>query len=151
MTSNAHCFFIVSWNVCGLGDSDKCSAVRNVFYDAKPSIICIQESKLADINLFKAKSILPPNFSSSFVHAPADGSRGGIITAWDSSLFTLLNHLVRPHTLTTTFACNASDLDFTVTNTYGPSDHALSLPYLQHLRELHPLVSRPWILLGDFI
>jgi exonuclease III len=150
MNSNNRCFHIVLWNVRGLGDSDKCNIVRNVFIDAKPSIICIQESKLAAIDLFKAKSFLPPPFSSAFVYAPAGRSRGGIVTAWDPSLFTLLSHFQKPHTLTTKFACNASDLDFTITNTYGPSDHATSLPFLQCLRELPPLIGGSWILLGDF-
>jgi hypothetical protein len=46
--------------------------------------------------------------------------------------------------------CNATNLDFTITNTYGPSDHAGSLPFLPNLQDLTPLISGPWILLGDF-
>lgn len=77
MNSNTRPFLVVSWNVRGLGDSDKCNLVRNVFTDAKPSVICIQETKLASIDLFKAKSFLPTNFAASFVLAPAEGTRGG--------------------------------------------------------------------------
>jgi exonuclease III len=76
MNQNSRCFYIVSWNVRGLGDSDKCGVVRDVFTDAKPSIICLQETKLDTINLFKAKAFLPINFSSSYVFAPTDGTRG---------------------------------------------------------------------------
>jgi exonuclease III len=150
MNSNSCPFLVVSWNVRGLGDSDKCNLVRNVFSDAKPSVICIQETKLATIDLFKAKSFLPTNFATSFVLAPAEGTRGGLLTAWDASFFSLDSHFLKPHTLTTALTCNATSLDFTITNTYGPSDHAGSLPFLQNLQDLTHLISGPWILLGDF-
>lgn len=76
MNSNVRSFVVVSWNTRGLGDPDKCNLVRNVLFDAKPSVICIQETKLASVDLFKAKTFLPPNIASSFVFAPAIGSRG---------------------------------------------------------------------------
>ena len=123
MNSNNRSFYIVSWNVRSLGDSDKCSIVRNAFCDAKPSIVCIQETKLATIDIFKAKSFLPANLSSSHVFAPMDGTGGGILTAWDPALFSLEFFSLKPHTLTTSLSCNATNLDFTITNTYGPSDH----------------------------
>jgi len=87
-----HCnrsFYFVSWNVRGLGDSDKCGIVRNAICDVKPSIVCLQETKLQNIDFFKAKSFLPSNLASSHVCAPADGTRGGILTAWDPALFSL--------------------------------------------------------------
>lgn len=52
-------FHVVSWNVRGLGDSDKCKVVRTLFSDVKPSFICIQESKLAQLNNFKSQTFLP--------------------------------------------------------------------------------------------
>jgi exonuclease III len=107
--------------------------VRNAFCDAKPSIVCLQETKLESIDVFKAKSFLPTNIASTFVFAPADGTRGGILTAWDPALFSLQSSLLKPHTLTTSSSCNATNLDFSVTNTYGPSDHSGSLLYLQNL------------------
>lgn len=118
------CFHIVSWNVRGLGDSDKCKVVRTVFSDAKPSFICIQETKLALIDLFKAQTFLPPPFSSSFVFSLAHGTRGGLLTAWDPALFSLTSQHSSSYCLTTTFACNASDYDLSITNVYGPADHA---------------------------
>jgi hypothetical protein len=75
-----------------------------------------------------------------------------MLTAWDPALFTLKQHFIRPHTLITVFVCNASDLDFTVTNTYGPSDSGGSLPFLHGMRDFitQTLIQGPWILLGDF-
>jgi len=150
MNSNNRCFNVVFWNVRGLGDSDKCNLVRRVFLDARPNIVCIQESKLAEIDAFKAKTFLPTSLSNSFVLSPAAGTHGGLVTAWDPTIFTLQSHFLKPYTLTTVFTCNASNLDFTVTNTYGPADHTASASFLQHLRDLHPIINGPWILLGDF-
>ena len=95
-------------------------------------------------NLFFLQASRPP-LSSLRRTAPR-----GILTAWDRSLFSLQNFFIKPHTLTTAFNCNASNLDFTITNTYGPSDHSGSLPFLQNLRDLPPLIHGSWILLGDF-
>ena len=144
------CFNVVSWNVRGLSDSDKCKVVRNVFSDAKPSIICIQESKLALLNNFKSKTFLPQPFSSSYVYSPADGSRGGLITAWDPTLFSLISQHSNPYSLTTKFACNASDHDLQITNVYGPADHSFSNLFLDSLCVVHQHISGPWILIGDF-
>jgi exonuclease III len=113
-------------------------------------IVCLQETKLQNIDLFKAKSFLPSNLASSYVCAPADGTRGGILTAWDPVLFSLQNFFLKPHTLTTSLVCNATNLDFSITNAYGPSDHSGSLPFLRNLVDLLPLIPGPWILLGDF-
>lgn len=150
MNLNNRSFNFVSWNVRGLGDSDKCSIVRNALCDVMPSLICFQETKLHEINFFKARSILPVNMASSFIFAPADGSRGGMLTAWDPALFSLQNHFAKPHSLTTVFSCNATNLDFAITNVYGPSDHRGSLPFLQSLNELPSLIAVPWFLFGDF-
>jgi len=144
------CFHIVSWNVRGLGDSDKCQVVRNVFSNAKPSFICIQESKLAHFNIFKAQTFLPQPFSSSFVSVPAEGTRGGLITAWDPTLFSLTSHQSNNYCLTTSFTCNASACDLSITNVYGLSDHRFSTPFLQSLGDVRNLIHGPWILIGDF-
>ena len=150
MNPNNHCFYIVSWNVRGLDDPDKCTIVRNALRDANPSLVCLQETKLACINAFKAKSILPSNLSSSFVFAPADGTRGGMLIAWDPSLFSIQNSFNKPYTITAKLRSTTSNLDFTITNAYGPSDHTLSNAFLQHLQELPMVIQGPWIVLGDF-
>jgi exonuclease III len=140
----------VSWNVRGLGNSDKCGIVRNAICDVMPAIVCLQETKLHTIDAFKAKSFLPPKFASSFVFKPADGSRGGILTAWDPALFSLQNSSVDLHSLSTSLSCNATNLDLAITNCYGPSDHSGSLPFLSSLVDMLPLIQGPWIILGDF-
>jgi len=139
---------VISWNVRGLGDLDKCNLVRNAFRDVNPVIVCLQETKLPEIDFFKAATFLPVGFS--YVFSPSDGARGGILTAWDPNIFSLTHDFIKPYSLTCSFSCNLTNLDFSVTNTYGPSDHSFSLAYLQHLENLPPLIAGPWLILGDF-
>ncbi|CAN6162275.1 unnamed protein product [Urochloa humidicola] len=150
MSSSVKTFTVMSWNVRGLGDSDKCDVVRDAFSAANPSVICIQETKLHDVSLSKARSFLPPSHARSLHFISAAGSRGGILTAWHDSSFTLESFITRRHTLTTVLSSTTSDHLLTVTNVYTPSDHRDSAEFLDGLRELKPHVQGPWLLAGDF-
>jgi hypothetical protein len=69
---------------------DKCDAVRDTISVSHPHIVCLQESKLDSPDAFKCKSFLPA-YLSAFAFSPADGSRGGIITAWNPDTVTGTN------------------------------------------------------------
>lgn len=140
----------MSWNVRGLGDSDKCTVVRDAIFSASPSIACLQESKLSEISSFKAKTFLPRNLVDSFIFNSASGSRGGIVTTWDPSSLSLASWISHRYSLTSVFNSTTSDHQISVTNVYGPADHRDSWAFLDDLLELIPLISGPWIITGDF-
>lgn len=140
---------IVSWNVRGLGDDDKCVDVRDVFSSCHPTIVFIQESKLNAIPPSKFKSFLPANLSGH-CFLPADGTRGGIVTAWNEAQLTLVSSHVSTYSLTCVLSYAAADIQLTLTNVYGPSDHSYTSAFLDELRDLAPLVSGAWLLAGDF-
>jgi len=119
-----------------------------VILSANLVIVCLQETKLSDIGYFKAKTFLPTDFQFAF--KPSEGSRGGIVTAWNPNIFSLTDHFIKPYSITCALSCNLSNLDINVTNTYGPSNHTESPGYLQFICELPPLIAGPWLLLGDF-
>jgi exonuclease III len=54
---------ILIWNVRGLGDDDKNETVHKTLDEAKTDLICLQETKLIDISLFKARNFLPASFT----------------------------------------------------------------------------------------
>ena len=143
-------FNVFSWNTRGLGDYDKCIVVRNAIKAASPSVACLQETKLNDISCFKAKTFLPPNLATNWFFAPCDGSRGGILTAWDHRFWSASGRIDLQYSITTTLSSTISNCDFTLTNVYAPSDHRLSNIFLAELRSLLPLVSGPWVIIGDF-
>ena len=140
---------IVSWNVRGLGEDEKCIAVRDTLVTCHPTVACIQETKLSAISPPKFRSFLPANLGGHCFLA-ADGSRGGVTTTWDDSQLTLLSADIRSFSVTTTLTAALSDLTFTLTNVYAPSDHQQTPEFLDELREIAGIVTGPWIIAGDF-
>ncbi|XP_071677171.1 uncharacterized protein [Lolium perenne] len=138
-----------SWNVRGLGDEDKCHLVRDSVASALPSVMCFQESKLSHLDAAKARSFLPATLAD-FAVVDANGSRGGLVTAWDGRMLSLSNTIARVFSLTTTLSSTTTDLSLTVTNVYAPADHSLTSQFVDEMLALLPLVSGPWIILGDF-
>lgn len=68
MSNGVRNLTVMPWNVRGLGDSDKCTVVRDAIFSASPSIACLQERKLSEISAFKENTFLPrtlriPSFS----------------------------------------------------------------------------------------
>lgn len=58
--------FVMSWNVRGLGDPDKCTIVHDAISDASPTIVCLQETKLHDMPHTKTHSFLPSKLANNF-------------------------------------------------------------------------------------
>ena len=102
MNANSVSYAVLSWNVRGLGDSDKCKTVRDTLVSSRADIICIQESKLHEVSPSKAREFLPTPLSD-FQVVDADGLRGGLVTAWNARSLSLSSSLHRKHTLTLFF------------------------------------------------
>lgn len=72
---------ILSWNVRGLNDHKKRTIIKGCINRWKPSVICIQETKMESINekiigsIWKADNI-------DWKYLPAKGSAGGILIMW---------------------------------------------------------------------
>ena len=58
---------ILSWNVRGLGENDKCSLVRDTITSCCPRVVCLQETKLPSLSSFKLRSFLPTNLKDHSV------------------------------------------------------------------------------------
>lgn len=140
---------VLFWNMQGLGDPDKCGLVRDALVAADPSVACLQESKLADVDAQKACSFLPSRLSP-FVAKNADGRRGEILTAWDPALFDLVSSSSSVFSLTVVLASTTSPLSFAITNVYAPSDHSLTAEFAADLSAVAATISVAWLVLGDF-
>ncbi|TVU18766.1 hypothetical protein EJB05_34879, partial [Eragrostis curvula] len=149
MSNNVKLIRVVSWNVRGLGESDKCTNVRDALSSLTPSILCIQETKLATLDRFKACTFLPAGFTS-IERIDADGSRGGILTAWNPAAFTITAATRSTYALTVTLASTHTDLEFTLTNVYAPADHRHTTAFLDELHALSLSFQGPWTIVGDF-
>ncbi|CAN6209153.1 unnamed protein product [Urochloa humidicola] len=149
MNSNTVNYSLLTWNVRGLGDSDKCKSVRDVLLAAKLDIACLQETKLVGTDSSKARAFLPTSLSA-FSCVDADGTRGGLITAWNACSVTMTSVLTRDRSLTVFFSSTASDYAFAVTNVYAPADHSESQAFLLELEALAAHIPGNWVIAGDF-
>ena len=150
-SSSNHSLSIMSWNVRGLGDLDKCNVVREAIISANPSIMCIQKSKLHDIDRFKVKTFLPTQFAQTFIFLPAIGSRGGIITAWNPISWCCTGSTTKKnHSLTITLSSTLSDFTLAITNVYGPSDHRHTNAFLLELLDISTQMNDHWVIIEDF-
>jgi exonuclease III len=71
---------ILSWNVCGLNARARQDNVRTLVTDLRPSIVCLQETKLDVVPQNLVYSMLGINFHD-YAYLPASNTRGGILIA----------------------------------------------------------------------
>ena len=90
---------IIFWNVRGLNSGAKRTAVRSVISAAAPTIVCLQETKLAPVSDAIVVDTLGPSVEDYFF-LPADGTRGGILLAWQRDTISLSNPLIGEHHMT---------------------------------------------------
>lgn len=142
-------FSFTFWNVRGLGDNSKCDDVLAELLSLKPSITFLHETKLQSITRQKSRCFLPSNISD-FHFKPANGSAGGILTAFNNRLFTLQSYSIRTFSHSSTITLRANNETFCVTNVYAPTNHDQKPEFLNELKSIAPDGNMPWIVLGDF-
>jgi hypothetical protein len=71
---------LLLWNVRGLHARSYRDTVRQLIAAEKPSLVCLQETKLHVIIDFNVMQILSARFD--YAYLLADGTRGGILVTW---------------------------------------------------------------------
>jgi hypothetical protein len=82
-----------------------------------------------------------------FLHA--DGTRGGILLAWKSTLVSISN----PHYLNNAITMcigGAVNNGWWFTGVYGPQADVEKCLFLQELKDISDLHPGPWAMMGDF-
>jgi exonuclease III len=130
-------YILMSWNICGLGQNDKCDAVHDAISVSRPHIVCLQESKLDSATMAKCQTFLPP-YLSEFSAVPANNTMGGLITAWNPAVLKAGNLVPGAYTLSIPFYSTTSDYSFHLTNVYAPSNHGETDVFLVELSNLQP-------------
>jgi hypothetical protein len=88
-------FTLLNWNVCGLNAPVKRSVVRDMIKAVHATVVCIQETKLSQLDARTVAEMLGPQFQASFSFLPSVGSSGGILFAVSDDYFKLISS---PHT-----------------------------------------------------
>lgn len=142
-------FNILSWNVRGLNDLAKRRCIRSVVSTFNRSVVCLQESKVN----FVSQSFLRSCCGSSIDRCqflPAVGASGGLITCWNSKIFSCSEVLIRKHSLTLLLTYSASGKCFYLTNVYGPPTWNGKDEFCSELLNLVSICSPSWVICGDF-
>ena len=137
------------WNVRGLNDRARRSVVRSLLAAHRPSLVCLQETKISDRVADFAIEILGTTFQYDFV--PSVGASGGILLAWASPAWEVSNVWKGRFSLSVQLTRPGS-VDFTwwLTTVYGPQLDFDKAQFLDELREFRAVTEGPWLLCGDF-
>ncbi len=142
-------FKFLTWNVRGHNGREKCSVVRTIVRNCRCGVICLQETKLAYTTLSKFNSFRGFNIRE-FHTLDAVGTRGGLLTAWNPSLFDCVSESAGVFSLSTVLKRRVDGITLTISNVYGPTFTTRKEAFLQELRDLSSRVVGVWALLGDF-
>ena len=139
---------VLVWNVQGLNTPVRRTAICQVVVAAKPSVVCFQESKLEVVTLDVIRHCMGNRFED-FFYLPADGTRGGIILAWDATQVALSNPHYTDNTLTVLVKPHDGS-HWWLTGVYGPHLDAEKVAFMEELCEIRDLHAGPWSIVGDF-
>ena len=140
---------IVFWNVRGLHSKAKRTAVRSVISSVSLNIVCLQETKLDNIDQFTA-AFLGGHRLRSFAQRPTNGTRGGILLLWDDLLVEISNITTTTFCISAMVRVRESGAIFNVTSIYGPTDPALKDAFFAELLSQKPTTGVAWLATGDF-
>lgn len=114
---------ILSWNVRGLNARARQDAVCTLVDGIRPSIVCLQETKLDVIPQTLIMSMLGSAFAE-FAYLPASNTCGGILIAGRQSDVAFVDVLVGCFSITVSVVSAAQDegtsSNWWLTSVYGP-------------------------------
>lgn len=139
---------ILIWNARGLNQKARRDSVRDVIMSVNADIVCIQETKIANMSQHLLLSVLGSAYDKSIV-LPAIGTRGGILLAWRGNVCQAIASRVDTFLVSMLFA-EQEGRNWWFTGVYGPQEDNEKVLFLQELRDIRSLCSGPWLVAGDF-
>lgn len=109
----------VSWNLRGANNVISRFLVRNLVASSKPALLCLQETKsLAWTD--KSVKTLGMGSSIGWAELPSQGLSGGLLTVWNSEVFTVFETVKSSNWLMIKGQCEVNGKHFTCINVYSP-------------------------------
>jgi exonuclease III len=139
---------ILVWNIRGLNANACRDALRELVVAERPSIVCLQETKVAIISNSDVLQFIGHGFD--YFYRPTDGTRGGIHMAWQPSTWVVSNTSMHTYSISPRLRHNSGGEYWWLTLVYGPSDDVDKPNFLTELHELRLVCSGPWLLCGNF-
>jgi exonuclease III len=110
---------ILIWNVRGLNSRSHCDTVRELIRAERPSIVCLQETKLSVISEFDVIQIISVGFD--YYYLSAVGTHGGILVAWRSSTWSVSLSSHRAFLVSIKIKHISQEEGWWLTSVYGPA------------------------------
>lgn len=145
---NAQPLKMLVWNVRGLNNPARRTAIAQVVLEANPAIVCFQETKMELVTLDIVKHCLGNKFEE-FFYLPAIGTRGGILLACDATVVALSH----PHYTSNTLSALVKPCEgqeWWITGVYGPQLDAEKIEFMQEIVDVRELQAGPWMIVGNF-
>nr|CAD1823673.1 unnamed protein product [Ananas comosus var. bracteatus] len=142
-------FRFLSWNVRGLNDPSKCTVIKSFIRNAKCCVVCLQETKISSISPTKFHTICGFHLQD-FRALDAVGTKGGLLTAWNPSLFECLEDWGGSFSLNVVLKRKRDGSVFMLSNIYGPTCASLKAAFFRELRYLGQRSRGVWAAMGDF-
>ncbi|GMJ09856.1 hypothetical protein HRI_004654800 [Hibiscus trionum] len=140
---------IISWNIRGLGRSEKASAVRRLFLQKKPKILFLQETKMQvfSISLFRRLGV---KHDLDKIFSPSEGSAGGLMCVWDKDFFSVSDKVVARRFIALFGQIKGSQVPYGFLNIYGSSVESEKASFFTELKSFMENYQVTWVLGGDF-
>jgi exonuclease III len=111
----------LSWNVRGLGGSEKRKEVKELVREKYHFVLCLQETKMQSIDDFLCTSLWGP-LNCDYSFSPSVGASGGLLTVWDTSEVEVWASSRGDHFLSIHGRFIKSNAEFYLFNVYAPCD-----------------------------
>ena len=132
-----------------MNSDPKLLVLSNAIATSGCSVICLQETKKTAFDNSYIKSCCPKRFDK-FAFIPSRGASGGILTLWNSAIFTGTILIEEEFALVTKFQSTQSAQMWTLVNIYGPCQGDSRIDYTRWLLNLNIPSNEDWLLVGDF-
>jgi exonuclease III len=139
---------ILNWNVRGLNSTDKCNDVRAKIEESASSIVCIQETKKPAFDSSFIRKIAPKRFNK-FAYVPSQGASGGILMAWNGTVFS--GQVIHSQfAITVAFIALLNSEQWKLTVVYDPCHGQDMQSFSNWLNNLQISTDENWMIVGDF-
>lgn len=115
---------------------------------ARPSFLCLQETKLDQIDNRIAVEFLGLRLAN-LSYLPAVNTCGGVLIAWDADYIAAASVVLKEFSMTMQITLKLTNASF-LTTVYGLATDADKPRFLDQMLNYPPTPVSPWICLGDF-
>ncbi|XP_058106396.1 uncharacterized protein LOC131249620 [Magnolia sinica] len=140
---------IVSWNVRGVGSKHKRSLIKATISTRNPDVVCFQETKVATFKNSLLASLWGVADAKWFA-LDADGSSRGILIAWKSSSWDLLDSSRGNYSGSVKLKDKCSSFQCLISVVYGPNSDSDRPSFWEELTLARLSFAGPYCVVGDF-